>query len=148
MFNYSRTVIIMTKKDALQILAVLKAAYPSSYNGLTKEEATGIVAVWCMQFTGVPTNVVMMAVHKLISTCKFPPSISEIKDKIRTIHWEAYDALLEHSHNPFLSEKAEMQYRQIYETTRDYKNVQDIEPKIWQMLSCADGEPLKIQNGE
>ena len=40
----------MTKKEALQILAILKAAYPSSYNGMTKEEATGTVAVWCMQF--------------------------------------------------------------------------------------------------
>ena len=29
----------MTKKEALQILAILKAAYPSSYNGMTKEEA-------------------------------------------------------------------------------------------------------------
>ena len=33
----------MTKKEALQVLAILKAAYPANYNGMTKEEATGTV---------------------------------------------------------------------------------------------------------
>ena len=125
----------MTKKDALQILAILKAAYPSSYNGMTKEEATGTVAVWCMQFAGTPVDIVLMAVHKLISTNKFPPSVSEVKNKIQSIHWEAYDILTDNSRSAFLSEEDRVQYKRIYEATKEYKHPVTLEPSIRQMLS-------------
>lgn len=137
----------MTKKEALQILAILKAAYPSSYNGMTKEEATGTVSVWCMQFADLPAEVVMMAIQKLISTCKFPPSIAEVKGKIQSIHWEAYEALTDHSRKPFLSEEAKKQYQLIYETTRDYKYAKIAEPKISQMMMGSNGQPLQIGSG-
>lgn len=132
----------MTKKEALQILAVLKAAYPSSYNGMTKEEASGTVSVWCMQFADMPVQIVMMAVQKLISTNKFPPSVAEVKDKIRSIHWEAYDALTDHSRIPFLSEEAKAQYQLIYEATKEYRMGKFYEPPISQMLTS--GQPLQI----
>lgn len=137
----------MTKKEALQILAILKAAYPSSYNGMTKEEATGTVAVWCMQFADLPAEVVMMAIHKLIATNKFPPSISEVKSKIETIHWEAYETLGNDQRNPFLTDGARIQLKEIYEVTRDYKYAKYSEPRITQMMLGGGNEPLKIENG-
>lgn len=136
----------MTKKEALQILAILKAAYPSSYNGMTKEEATGTVSVWCMQFSDIPAEIVMMAIHKLISTNKFPPSISEVKNKIESIHYEAYEALT-FSGGQFLSEEQKRKYEQIYEATRPYKMSKYHEPHISQMMIGSGGEPLKIENG-
>jgi len=36
----------MTKKEAATILAILKAAYPNSYKGMTQEEAMGTVSVF------------------------------------------------------------------------------------------------------
>ncbi|EGC8431309.1 hypothetical protein H9185_001188 [Listeria monocytogenes] len=137
----------MTKKGALQILAILKAAYPSSYNGMTKEEATGTVAVWCMQFAELPEEVVLMAVHKLIATNKFPPSISEVKNKIEKIHWEAYEALTNDHRNPFLTEEAKKRFQQIYDVTRDYKYAKYAEPPISRMLLGNDGQPLQIGSG-
>lgn len=137
----------MTKKEALQILAILKAAYPSSYNGMTKEEATGTVAVWCMQFADLPAEVVMMAVHKLIATNKFPPSISDVKSKIEKIHWEAYETLDNDQRNPFLTDGVRIQLKQIYDVTREYKHAKFAEPGISQMLLGGGVEPLKIGNG-
>ena len=136
----------MTKKEALQILAILKAAYPSSYNGMTKEEATGTVAVWCMQFADIPAEIVMMAIHKLISTNKFPPSISEVKGKIESIHWEAYEALT-FSNGENLSVEERTRYKQIYEVTKNYKIAKYHEPHISQMMLGNGGEPLRIENG-
>lgn len=137
----------MTKKEALQILAILKAAYPSSYNGMTKEEASGTVAVWCMQFADLPAEIVMMAIHKLIATNKFPPSISEVKSKIEKIHWEAYEALTNDHRNPFLSEEAKKRFQQIYEITKDYRNSKCVEPPISQMMLGNDGQPLQLGSG-
>ena len=63
----------MTKKEATQILAILSAAYPSSYRNMTEQEAQGTVMVWCTQFGDISAEVVMMAVNKCISSSKFPP---------------------------------------------------------------------------
>ena len=136
----------MTKKEALQILAILKAAYPSSYNGMTKEEATGTVSVWCMQFADVPAEVVMMAIQKLISTCKFPPSIAEVKNKLESIHWEAYEAITA-SYKEFLPEDIKKKYEQIYEVTKPYKIAKYHEPHISQMMIGSNGQPLQIGSG-
>lgn len=137
----------MTKKEALQILAILKAAYPASYNGMTKEEATGTVAVWCMQFENMPAEIVMMAIHKLIATNKFPPSISEVKGKISSIHHEAWTMLYSNL-GEFLSDADKAQYKRVYDMTKEYKLAKMAEPSLHQMLFGADGQPLQLGSGE
>jgi hypothetical protein len=83
----------MTQKEATQILAILKAAYPNSYRGMSKEEAVGTVNVWATQFINIPVSVVNIAINKLISTNTFPPSIGEVKEKIRSLYFEALGEL-------------------------------------------------------
>ena len=83
----------MNKTEALQILAILKAAYPNSYKGLSKEEALSTAMVWSIQFVDMPAEVVMMAVNKAISSSPFPPSVSEVKKKIGELYWEAEHAV-------------------------------------------------------
>lgn len=79
----------MTKKETMQVLAVLKAAYPASYKGLSKEEATGTVTVWWTQFASVPTDIVLIALQKCISVCKFPPTVCEVREAIGELREEA-----------------------------------------------------------
>lgn len=86
----------MTKTEANQVLAILKAAYPNSYRNMTKEEAIGTINVWATQFINIPVEVVLVAVNKLISTNTFPPSIGEVKAKIRSLYWEAWQMLEDH----------------------------------------------------
>lgn len=132
----------MTKKEAMQVLAILKAAYPNSYKGMTKEEASGTVAVWSVQFSDVPVDIVSMAVQKLISTCKFPPAISEVKEKIEAIHWEAYELL------SYCAEDRKEHYRWIYEKTRRFKNHKLAEPSICEMIITNNPELLEgVEDG-
>ncbi len=79
----------MNRQETIKILSLLKAAYPNSYKGLSKEEANGTVFVWSNQFSNISATVVLIAVNKLIATSTFPPSISEVKEKIRSMYWEA-----------------------------------------------------------
>lgn len=132
----------MTKKEAVQILAILKAAYPSSYSGMTKEEASGTVAVWAMQFGDLPVDIVMMAVHKLIATNKFPPSVAEVKDKIKSIHWEAYDVISRG--NTTLDNGVRDKCQRIYDLTYEYKYGKLYEPNVSFMLS---GGNLQLGSG-
>lgn len=135
----------MTKEETLRVLAILKAAYPASYNGMTKREANGTVAVWAMQFTDVPVDIVLMAVQKLISTNKFPPAISEVKSKIGSIHWEAREKLFGFPTREFLSEEEKMQYQRIYDATRDFKISKMAEPSLHQMIK--GGHVLQLGSG-
>ena len=131
----------MTREETTKILAVLKAAYPHSYKNMTKQEALGTVAVWHMQFADMHPDIVMMAVQKCISTSTFTPSISEVKKKISSICWEAYDMMTDSS----LPEQTIEQARFIYEKTRDYKYDTPQEPTLYQMISNA--ESMKLLGG-
>lgn len=135
----------MTKEETLRVLAILKAAYPASYNGMTKREANGTVAVWCMQFADVPVDIVLMAVQKLISTNKFPPAISEVKGKIGSLHWEAHEMLSSFNMSELLPDEAKMQYQRIYDATKNFRIANAAEPSLHQMLE--GGHLLQLGSG-
>ena len=87
----------------------------------------------------------MMAIHKLISTSKFPPSVAEVKEKIKSIHWEAYTVI---TTNKDLDLPVDIvkRFERIYEATQEYKFGQLYEPKINTMLT---GDPkLMIEGGK
>lgn len=138
----------MTKKETLQVLAILKAAYPSSYNGMTREEASGTLGVWYMHFSCVPADIVMMAVQKLIGSHKFPPTVAEVKDALGSIHWEAYETLTSESVRGFLPERAKEQYRRILDATKDYKDKDGREPSVAQMLTCDQVARIGVSEHE
>lgn len=134
----------MTKKEALFLLATLKAAYPNFYNNTTPEAAAGTVSVWCIQFADMPFEIVMMAVQKIISTNKFPPTISEIKAKISSIHWEASEVI--HASIDICSPEIKEKYRCLYEATKGYKYPKMVEPSINQMIS--NKTLLRLESGD
>ena len=127
----------MNRKEAAQLLAILKAAYPNNYKGMSTEEAQGTISVWTMQFTDVPADIVLMALNKAIATSKYPPSIAEIKDKMKSIYWEAYDKLNPWCDDVPLSKEEEKMYDRIFKVTERYKNEKGIEPSVSQMLGGA-----------
>lgn len=125
----------MNRKETAQVLAILKAAYPNFYKNLTPEDAQGIVGVWSMQFADMAADIVLMALNKAISTCKYPPSVAEVKEKISSIHWEAQEMMALHYSNNTLSDEELAYYTRIYEETRSYKFSNDVEPSIGNMLA-------------
>lgn len=131
----------MNKKEALQILAIMQAAYPNFYKG-TKEEAMGTVAVWCMQFHDVPAEIVLMAVHKLIGTNKFPPTVSEVKSKLVSIGYEADNILhMNRLYDTKLTPAEVKKLEWISAQTNKYQMSNGSEPTLAQML----GQPSQLQ---
>ena len=129
----------MTKQEAIKILAVLKAAYPNSYKGLTKDEANGIIGVWATQFVSTPYIIVSMAINKLISTNTFPPTINEVKDKIRSLYGEALGMKILHDNGvrhglpgQTLDERTLAQVEEIIKLTEHMKT--KLEPSLGELL--------------
>lgn len=124
----------MNKKEAAQILSILKAGYPNHYKNLTQEDALGIVSMWSMQFADMSAEVVLMALNKAISVNKYPPTIAEVKEKIKSVHWEAYEMIEKHRNYNKLSAEELNAYKRIYDETQGYKFSNRIEPSISNMI--------------
>lgn len=123
----------MTREETIKVLAILKAAYPNSYKNMTKDEANGTVAIWSMQFSTIPVEVVMIAINKLISTSPFPPAICEVKEKIRGLYWEVWEKLKENEHMKLLTPEEEAMLRKIHSVVEPlYRNAKT-EPTICEL---------------
>lgn len=72
----------MDRTETIAILKILKLTYPTYYRDYTKEEASDLISVWQMMFANESSKIVSEAVKATIETCKFPPTIAEIKEKI------------------------------------------------------------------
>lgn len=129
----------MTRDETIKILAILKAAYPNSYRGMTKEEANGTVLVWSTQFAKYPARVVMIAVNKLISKSTFPPSINEVKEEIRGLYWEAWIMLEEHKRYKNLDDGTVAQLNEIMEICEPMRTRITIEPTLGELLGGFSG---------
>lgn len=71
----------MTTNEVLQVLAVIKVAYPNSFNKLTKQDIDALTKLWERQFSEFDAKVVYSAIDTIIATdvSDFMPSIARIK---------------------------------------------------------------------
>lgn len=126
----------MTQKEAGQILAILKAAYPNSYKGMSEQQGLGVISVWSSQFSNIPASVVMITVNKLISTNVFPPTIAEVKERMRSLYWEAWEMLdLHKSGFCELEEKTLKATQEIMKSLEPMRATQRIEPSLEELLN-------------
>nr|DAQ71370.1 MAG TPA: replisome organizer [Caudoviricetes sp.] len=74
----------MNRAETLAIMSALKAAYPSFYRDMRREDAEAVVALWTEMFREEPGNVVAAAVKAHIASDPkgYPPHIGAIKAAI------------------------------------------------------------------
>lgn len=125
----------MTPKETAQMLAVLKANHPASFRNMTAQEAEATVKAWARQFAKYPYGVIMIAVEKLGSTNTFAPSVAEIKEKVRSLYWEAWEMI--HLHKKGLQpldEKTLAAAKEIMSVCEPMRIQQHIEPTLGELL--------------
>ena len=125
----------MTKAETAKVLAILKAAYPNTFKNLSAEDATATVNVWAAQFANMPVSVVMIAVNKLISTNVFPPTITEVKERIRSLYWEAWEMLDQNKKGLRKLDARTLEATQtILKAVEPMRTKQRIEPSLGELL--------------
>ena len=77
----------MTEAETIDLLSVLKAAYPNFYRDMTRKDADQVISLWTDMFKDEPAGLVALAVKRHIATDTkgFPPHIGAIKDAIGKI---------------------------------------------------------------
>jgi hypothetical protein len=120
----------MTREETIKVLAILKAAYPNSYKNMTREEAQGTVSVWAMQFAAFPVEVVLLAINKIIASSTFPPTISEVKEKMRGMYWELWGILKTNEVQDTLSDLQVKRYQSMLAAIEPLRASANNEPAI------------------
>ena len=125
----------MTKAEAVKVLAILKAAYPNTFKNLPTEDAKATASVWAAQFASIPVQVVLIAVNKHISANVYPPTISEVKERMRSLYMEAWEMIDFHKRGLApLDEKTLATAQSILAVTEPMRTAQRIEPTLGELL--------------
>ena len=77
----------MNRKETMQILAALRAAYPSSFKDLDRMDIEAMTQLWQTLFADENYPDVSAAVYALISsrTVGYSPTVGEVKEKLHSL---------------------------------------------------------------
>jgi hypothetical protein len=139
----------MTVKEAVKLLAILKAAYPSMYPyNMSKDDAKITAIVWAEQFIDVPGEIVEIAVKQLIAK-EEKITVAKVNKQLGSMYWEAKGKLDDDMRAKgfklaSLSEKDKAMYEFISSATKEYKhpNMPRV-PSVAQII--GDGKMLMIE---
>lgn len=75
----------MNKQDTENVLNIVNASYPQYLKHMTPIERKTQLAVWYDLLCGYDKSDVLTAVRKHVETSKYPPSIADVREKIKVI---------------------------------------------------------------
>lgn len=84
----------MTLEESIKLLALIKLAYPNSYKDIDKDTQLATVNMWHRNFSTVPFRIMELALDHFVKASKFPPTIADICDELRGMHYEALQNVL------------------------------------------------------
>ena len=79
----------MNNYETMQLLALIKLAYPNSYKDLDKKGIAATVNMWENSFPDVPYQVMEQAFNSLRMRLKFPPTVADMAEEVRILHHQA-----------------------------------------------------------
>lgn len=77
----------MTREETAEMLAILKAAYPHSFQNITRADGMAMLNLWTRMFEADSKNEVSAAIDALISnrTVGYSPTPGEVKEQMRKL---------------------------------------------------------------
>jgi hypothetical protein len=84
----------MTLEESVKLLALIKLAYPNSYKDIDKDTQLATVKMWQRNFDTVPLAIVELALDHFVKMSKFPPTIADIYEELKSLHYEALQNVL------------------------------------------------------
>ncbi len=110
----------MNKQEAIQLLALIKVAYPTAYRDMDQASKVATVNMWEGSFPDVPYPIMEQAFNRFRMASKFPPTVADIVDELKNIHFRATECAL--ISRTMGDDDAVMRYKAIMECTARYKN--------------------------
>lgn len=127
----------MNREESIKLLALIKVAYPTAYKDMDNASKQATVNMWQTTFPTVPFPIMEMAFNRFRMASKFPPTVAEMCEELKHLHWKAVeDSLVDVS----LGRKDNMNvYDWIMEHTSRYRNNEYIDTPIYTGISKLTG---------
>lgn len=84
----------MDRQESIKLLALIKVAYPTSYRDLDDASKNATVNMWQASFADVPYGIMMQAFNHFRLRNKFPPTVAEMVDELRLVHFQAEECAM------------------------------------------------------
>ena len=110
----------MNTQEATKLLALIKVAYPNSYKGMDNASLMATVNMWAMSFPKVPYPIMEQAFNGLRMQLKFPPTVAEMAEQLRKLHFEADE--IANVQRFMGNREAENRYRAVAAATAGFKD--------------------------
>ena len=114
----------MNKQEATRLLALIKVAYPTAYRDMDDASKMATVNMWQISFPDVPYPIMEQAFNHFRMVSKFPPTVAEMVEELRTLHYKATEWAL--TNKAFGDEEGARQYRAIMEYTARYTKTDNL----------------------
>lgn len=110
----------MDKMDAAKLLTLIQLSYPASYRNMDDDWKVATINMWENSFRDVPYSIMEQALNSFRFKSKFPPTVAEIVEELRSIHYKALE--LESVHRGLENWDAVKRCRAIMEVTKRYSD--------------------------
>lgn len=79
----------MTKREVNKLLALMKANYSYAFKSMSQQDKYLLLNTWTFTLQDLNADVVMIAAMQLISVSKWLPTVAEIREQCRELHYAA-----------------------------------------------------------
>lgn len=110
----------MTRQEAIQLLALIKVAYPMAYKDMDNASKQATVNMWAGSFPDVPYPIMEQAFNHFRMKSKFPPTVAEMVEELRGIYYHATECAM--THKALGNEEEVERFRAIMACTLPYKD--------------------------
>jgi SOS-response transcriptional repressor LexA len=73
----------VSESEIAGILSLIKVAYPRFYSNITEGDVRSTISLWREMFKDENAQEVLIVVKELINELEFPPTIADIKNKLK-----------------------------------------------------------------
>lgn len=130
----------MTKQEVNKLLALMKANYSYAFKSMSQQDKYLLLNTWTFTLQDLNADIVMIAVMQLISTSKWLPTVAEIREKCRHLHYSVS------GWNDTLTEWAIEEGRLSQEQIEDYERKKEAKRYIASATNHLRGDkPAELQ---
>ena len=127
----------MNKQEATQLLALIKVAYPTAYKDMDVATKKATVNMWAGSFPDVPYPIMEQAFNHHRMNSKFPPTVAEMVEELKQIHFKATELAL--LNKTMGNDEEVMRYKAIMDLTYRYKDSSNLGLQLGNMPNLLTG---------
>lgn len=81
----------MNREETIKFLALVKVAYPTAFKDMDNMSKQATVNMWQSTFPTASYPIMEMALNNFRMTSKYPPTVAEMCEELKHLHWQAVE---------------------------------------------------------